>query len=578
MENHSTRQGDNINFKNFYTTDILVIGGVAAGPKAAARARRLAPEREITIVDKCDEVSYAGCGLPFLVSGDVSRRLDLMTTYSGEIRDPAYFEKVKGIRVLTRVEARSINRKPKEVQLVDIQSGRSFSMRYRQLVLATGSRPVFPDLEGVKLENIYCLHRPGDAAAIREAIASGEIKRAVVVGAGPVGLEAVDALVRNGIKTTVVEILPAPAPKLLDPELGGLLRKHLEEQGVALEMEDRVMRFEGNGQGRVHRVITGKKTLEADLVVMGLGVRPEVDIAVRAGLALGPTGAIRVNDRLQTSDPDIYAGGDCVEVNHLLTGKPVYAPLGSTANKHGRVIGDNITGRDSRFPGVLGTYIVRTLETTIARTGLTEQEAMEAGHSVVTALVAALDRPHYMPGNRPLVMKLVASREGRLLGIQIVGRGEVAKRMDVAAAAISTGATLERVSNMDLAYAPPFATDMDALIQGVNVLRNKIDETASTVAAPEIRSWLDEGKDFTILDVRTEQEYDTLWLDFDNLVNIPLDQLRNRLNELPRDREIVTLCALGPRSYEGARLLQHHGFGRVKFLEGGMVAWPYELW
>ncbi len=560
------------------STDILVIGGVAAGPKAAARARRLAPEREITIVDKWEEISYAGCGLPFLVSGDVPRRLDLMRAYSGEIRDPSYFEKVKGIRVLTRVEARSIHRELKEVQLIDLQSGRPLTMRYHQLVLATGSRPVLPDLEGVKLGNIYCLRRPGDAAAIREAITSESIKRAAVVGAGPIGLEAVDALVRNRIKTSVVEILPTPAPNLVDPELGGLVRKHLEEQGVALEMEDRVTRFEGDSQGRVRRVITGKKIIEADLVVMGIGVRPEVDLAVQAGLALGPTGAIRVNDHLQTSDPDIYAGGDCVEVHHLLTGKPVYVPLGSTANKHGRIIGDNLTGRDSLFPGVLGTYIVRTLETTIARTGLTEQEALEAGHSVVTTIVAALDKPHYMPAHRPLVMKLVASREGRLLGVQMVGKGEVAKRVDVAAAAISMGATLEQVSNMDLAYAPPFATAMDALIQGVNVLRNKIDGSAAAIDAPKVREWLDEDKDFTILDMRTESEYDTLWLDFDNVVNIPLDQLRNRLEEIPRDREIVTLCALGPRSYEGAGLLRHHGFDRVKFLEGGMAAWPYDLW
>lgn len=573
MKDYSASQHNKEEF-----TDILVIGGVAAGPKAAARARRLAPERAITIVEKGEEISYAGCGLPFLMSGDVPQVQDLMTTYSGEIRDQEYFQRVKGIRVLTRLEARAIHRERKEVQLVDLHSGRPFTMRYRQLVLATGSQPIFPDLEGAHLKNIFCLHRPGEAAAIREAITSGEVTRAVVVGAGPIGLEAVDALVRNKVRTTLVEILPTPAPKLLDPELGGLLRKHLEEHGVAPEMGDRVLGFEGDSQGRVQKVISGKKILDAQLVVMGLGVRPESGLAVQAGLAVGPTGAICVNDRLQTSDPDIYAGGDCAEVHHLLTGQPIYAPLGSTATKHGRIIGDNLAGRDSRFPGVLGTYILRAMETTIARTGLTEQEARDAGYSVVTAIVSALDRPHYMPSHRPLVMKLVASREGRFLGIQMVGKGEVAKRIDVAAAAISMGASLEQISNTDLSYAPPFATAMDALIHGVNVMRNKIDGGAATITAPELRALLDAGKPFTLLDVRAEAEYDSLWLDFDNVINIPMDQLRNRIEELPRDLPIVTMCALGPRSYDAAVLLRYHGFNSVKFLEGGLAAWPYALW
>jgi len=338
-----------------------------------------------------------------------------------------------------------------------------------------------------------------------------------------------------------------------------------------------VTRIHGDGRGRVTAVETGDGTrVEADLVIIAIGVRPNTGLAADAGLDIGPTGAIAVNEHMQTSDPDIYAGGDCVECTHTLTGEKVYAPLGSTANKHGRVIADNIHGIPTRFPGVNGTAVFKVLGYHCGATGLTERQARENGYDVVAAVCPRCDYSSYIPGAKLTVIKLVADRGScRLLGCQVVGEGDGVKRIDVAATAMKFGSNLKGVADIDLGYAPAYSTAIDALAHAANVLRNKIQGIGHGVSSLELREKLDGDEDFVLLDVRRRDEYVAQTFKDGRTVNIPVEELRRRFTELPRDREIVTFCVIGVRAYDAERTLRGLGFGDVKFFEGSLEAWPF---
>lgn len=556
------------------TRRILIIGGVAAGPKAAARARRRDPQAEITILEQGEFVSFAGCGLPYLIGGQVAEARELMCTPVGVVRDAAFFQNVKNIRVLTRTRAVAIDRASKTVTARQLDSGQVLVFPYDKLVLATGSRPVKPALPGADLAGVHTLRSIPDALAIKDALA--HVTDVAVIGAGLVGLEVVDALLaaRQGrnFSITLVEKLPYPLPALLDPEMGALVAKYLKGAGVNFLPGREVLRLDG--RQRVERVVTDREEIPAQLVIFGVGVRPEVELAQAAGLALGPTGAISVNEYLQTSDPDIYAGGDCVENLHLVSGQRVYFPLGSTANRHGRVIGDNITGGCDAFPGVVGTAILRVGALNVARTGLTVEQARGAGFDPVAALCAGPDRAHYHPESKPLVVELVADRTTRrLLGAQFVGAGVVDKRVDVAATALTAGFTVDRLATVDLAYAPPYSTALDLLTHAVNTLRNKLDGRARGVSPREVREKLERGEDFVLLDVRTPKELEEVRLELPNVTWIPLGQLRQRTGELPRDRKIIAFCKVSLRGYEAQLILDAEGFADVGFMEGGLAAW-----
>ncbi|MGB9620525.1 MAG: rhodanese-like domain-containing protein, partial [Armatimonadota bacterium] len=295
-----------------------------------------------------------------------------------------------------------------------------------------------------------------------------------------------------------------------------------------------------------------------------------------AGLEIGETGAIKVNEYLQTSDPSIYAGGDCVENPHLITGKPVYVPLGSTANKHGRVLGDNVTGGSTRFEGVLGTVVFKAFDFNVGRVGLSETECARLGIPCVTALTPGPDRAHYYPTSKPMILKMVAhSKTGKLLGIQAVGRGEVVKRIDVAATAITFGIDARNVSGLDLGYAPPYSSAVDIIQHAANVIDNKLSGLAKSCSPAEVKSRLDAGNDFVLLDVRTPAEVQSEPFPDARVVHIPLGKLRERAGELPRDKEIVVFCKTSFRAWEAQRILEGLGFARVQFVDGGLAAWPY---
>lgn len=556
---------------------VVIIGGVATGPKAAARARRLAPEAEIAIVEQGDTISYAGCGLPFYVAGLVPDLRALLSTQAGTLRDSAYFGLEKDIKVLTRTRAEEIDRANKEVVALNLDSGRRDRLGYDKLVISTGSIPVTPPVAGMNLNGVFRLAHPRDAVALREAVRDASKTRAVVVGAGLVGLEAADALVNRDKEVAIVEMADQVLPGLLDWEMAALVARHLTRQGVEVRTSHKLTGLQGDDQGNLVTVDTERGSLEANVAVVAIGVRPNVGLAQEAGLAIGETGAIAVDECLRTSDPDIYAGGDCVESVHLVSGRRVYAPMGSTANKHGRVIGDNVVGGQEVFRGILGTAVLQVLDFNVGRTGLTEGEARRIGHPVVTATVAGFDCAHYYPAHASMVLKVVVDADsGRLLGAQGVGAGEVAKRIDVLAAAISLGGDLESLAKLDLGYAPPFASAVDIAAHAANVARNKLSGLAKGVTAAEVKAKLDRGDDFILLDVRTPKEVQSERFRSEHVLGIPLGELRGRLDELPKDKEIVVFCQMGTRSYEAQVLLEGQGFSKVRFLDGGLLAWPFE--
>ncbi len=556
---------------------IVVIGGVAIGPKAASRARRRDPDAEITILEKGEALSYAGCGTPYYIAGRIRNYKELMMTPADVVRDTAFFKNVKAIRVCNRTLAERIDREAKAVRALNLDTGERMDFPYDRLVLATGSSPVRPPFPGIDLKGVNVLGCLEDAIAIRRQLDAG-CRRTVIVGAGLIGMEVAEAFADRGARITVVELRDQILPALLDPEVAALAAQHLASKNVDVRTGVTVRSFAGDDQGRVEAVITDKGDFPADLVLVAVGVRPNASLAREAGLAIGPHGGIVVDEHLRTSDPDIFAGGDCAENRHLLTGEPVYVPMGSTANKHGRVIGDNVTGGSTRYPGILGSTIFKLFDFNIGATGLTERAARDRGYDVVAASTPGPDRAHYYPGSRLLFLKGVADRgTGRLLGLQAAGPGEASKRVDVAAIAISRGMTLGEIALSDVCYAPPYSGAMDNLVHLATTLENKIGGLATGRSPLELRRMMDAGEDHVLLDVRTPAENAESRIAHPRHVFIPLGKLRERLGELPRDREIVAYCKTSLRAYEAERVLKGAGFGKVSFLDGGIVSWPFAV-
>ncbi len=551
---------------------VVIIGGVAAGPKVASKVIRLQPETAVTIIERGEFLSYAGCGLPYYVSGIVKDQKELMSTPLGCVRDPVFFQNLKNVNVLNRTEALEIDRPARRVRIKNLLSGKESWLQYDKLVLATGATPIIPPLPGAHLKNIYTLHGVRDAEGVRTHLASRKARDVVIVGGGLIGVEMTEALVARGCRVTIVEALNQ-IMRTLDWEMAQLLEVHMESNGVRVMTDTRVVSFAGTEL--VEGVVTDSGTLPADMVILGVGVSPQVELARAAGLEIGPTQAIRVDDRMLTSDPDIYAAGDCVENIDIITGLPIYVPMGSTANKQGRIAAINICGGNDTFPGVLGTVVCKVFDFCVARTGLTEADAREAGYEVVTVLTGAPDREHFMPNAKALMLKLIVDRGSRrLLGAQVAGPGQGDKRIDVATTAITGGMTVDQISNLDLCYAPPYSLAMDNLITGANIAKNKLAGVFESITPMEVHGKMQNREDFVLLDVSTPQEYEEMRLP--GSMHIPSGALRSRLSDLPKDREIVTFCRLSIRGYEAALILQAAGFQQVRVMDGGVMMWPYE--
>jgi NADPH-dependent 2,4-dienoyl-CoA reductase/sulfur reductase-like enzyme/rhodanese-related sulfurtransferase len=556
-------------------TRIVVIGGVAAGPKAAARARRLDASAEITIVEKDELLSYAGCGLPYYISGLVEDRRQLMATPIGVLRDPKFFAQVKNIRVLNKTMAVSIDRAAKEVEVVGVESGASQRLPYDKLILATGATPVNPPIPGRELQNVWQLKQVEDADRFREYLQRVEHPNVAIIGGGLIGMEMTEAIVEREGSVTVIEMLPHVLP-MLDADVTHLLEKHMRDIGVTVLTSTKVERLEGNGDGCIARVVTSRGTFDADLVLLSVGIRPNVDLAKKAGLIIGPSGGMYVNDYMQTSDPNIYAAGDCAEKSCNIRGTSCFLPLGSVANKEGRVAGSNAVGHIERFPGVQGASALKVFDWNVGRAGLSVEQAGELGIPVISATVSAPDRPHYYPGNKPIILKLVAEKASRrLIGIQGVGPGDVLKRVDVAITAMTAHMTVDEVANLDLAYAPPYSEAMDVLIHGANILRNKLDGLLRGVTSTELQAMRQAGGDLFLLDVRSPDEHQDGCIPGSTLV--PLGAVRSRIDQIPHDCPVVAYCKTSLRAWEAACILAGKGYTNVEVLDGGFLAWPFDV-
>ncbi len=551
--------------------NIVIIGGTACGPKAAARARRRDQSAKITIIDQRANLSTATCGLPYYISGIIRRERDLIS------RDTEYFRNVFDMKVLTGTRALSIDIQGHSVVTTNIKTDEHTTLEYDKLVIATGALPVVPNWEGKDLKGIFTLNNIPDAAAIQSYISSARPKNAVIVGAGLIGLEAAENLVAAGLKVTILEALGWPLPALLDSEIAVHIERQLSDKHVNVLFGKRVTGFQGDSNGQVRRVMVGDSGIDADVVLLSLGVKPNVSLAKEAGLTIGVTGGLAVNEYLRTSDPDIYAGGDCVEVTNLITRKQTLVPMGSTANKHGRVIGTNITGGSETFPGVVGTAAVKVFDLNAGRTGLNETQAREAGFDVITALVPSFDHATYYPGARDIMVKLVAEKSsGRLLGGQVIGTGDVSKRIDVLATALTLGADVDVLANIDLSYAPPYNSAMDPLHHAANVIRNKQSGYARALTPKEVKGKMDRGEKFVLLDVRSNAEWRAQRIEAPQVKLLPLPELRKRLGELSREDEIIIMCRTSIRAYQAQRILDGAGFKNVKFMDGSISAWPYD--
>lgn len=555
---------------------ILVIGASACGAKAASRIKRLRPDHEVTILDQGHYISYAACGIPYYLSGKVREFDDLLKTTYGRIRDVRYFKEVKDITIHTNIRVTSIDRAARRVAAVDIVSGEPRTFDYDALILAMGASPKMPPIPGAELKGVYHLTGMEDAAAVAQEIKDCAGGSAVIIGGGFIGVEAAEALMLKKWEVALLERENQLFPGMLDFEIAALVQEHLYEQMVETEFNAAVLSLEGS-DGRVTKVVTGKREYKADIVIVAAGLRPNTALAEAAGIELGETGALKVNARLQTSDPAIYAGGDMVENRHIITGKPCYIPLGSTANKHGRVIADNICGMDSELPGIQGTFVCKAFEYNVGSTGITETQAQRMGMDAVALSVCGFDKAHYYPDSQIMALKLVVENgTRRLLGLQAAGKGDVARRIDVAAAAMRLGATVHDIVCLDMAYAPPFSPALDLLVTALDVSNNVNSGIMRPITALETKRHLDNGDDVVILDVRSELEFRRQHIDHTKVINVPLDSLHERLGEIAKHKKILCLCLLGLRGFAAQRILDAAGYPDVRTIEGGLFLWPWK--
>ncbi len=538
---------------------ILIVGGVAGGASCAARARRLDEEAEIIVFERGPYVSFANCGLPYYVGQVIQEEKKLL------VSSPELFQKWFRIEVRAENEVLAIDRERCEIEVKRGQTGEVYREHYDALVLSPGAAPIRPALPGIDLPGIFVLRNIPDSRHIKSWIEGRKVERAVVVGGGLVGLEMAENLALRGIHVTVVEMLDQVMPPL-DPEMAEPVQQHLTKQGVSLHLREAVSGFEPAAEGGLAvRTQSGAK-FPADLVILSIGVRPETKLAKEAGLEIGDRGGIRVDDAMRTNDPRIWAVGDAVEIRDVVTGEWNLVPLAGPANRQGRVAADSICGRSAHFRGVQSTVVCGVFGLTIAATGANEKALRRAGIAYEKIYLHPAQHVGYYPGAKPIHMKLLFSgKDGRVLGAQAVGEQGAEKRIDVIAMAIQKQATVFDLEEAELCYAPQYGAAKDPVnmagMIAANVVRGDVPLT-TWEALP--------GTDAMILDVREPSEFAKG--NIEGATNIPLPQLRDRLAELPRDREIWLHCGVGQRSYYALRILLQNGF-KAKNLPGGFITY-----
>ncbi len=536
---------------------LLIVGGVAGGASAAARARRLSEDAHIVVFERGPDVSFANCGLPYYLGGEIAERDKLLVVTPERLKARFNLD----VRVRTSVEA--IDRATKKVRVRDLASGQAYEEGYDKLILAPGAAPLRPPLPGIDLPGVFTLRNLQDVDRIKDRMDRG-VKQAVVIGAGFIGLELVENFVRRGIAATVVELQDQVLPPF-DKEMTTPISQELAGKGVSLLLGQSAEAFEEAPEGLIVRLKSGKR-LPAQLVVLGVGVRPENKLAVGAGLEVGPRGGIRVNEHLQTSDPDIYAVGDAIEIKDFVTGEPAQVPLAGPANRQGRIAADHAFGHPSRYRGTQGTAIVRVFGKTAALTGASEKVLRRANRPYRKVYVHPTHHAGYYPGAEAMTLKLLFDpTTGRVLGAQAVGGAGVDKRIDVLAVAIQAGLTVYDLEEAELAYSPQYGSAKDPINMAGFVASGLLRGDHPQVDVEAVLKTTD-GESPYLLDVRTPQEFAGGHIS--GAVNILVDDLRSRLGELPRDRKIAAYCQVGQRGYLATRILLQSGFSAVN-VSGG---------
>ena len=554
--------------------NIIIIGGVALGSKAACRFKRLEPQSRVTIIDQDRYISYGGCGIPFYVSGDVSDVDDLRKTSFHMLRDDAFFKNCKDIDIMTETRAERVDREKQEVH-IRRKDGSTDVLPYDKLLLGTGSSPRRLPIPGADLPMVHTSADLNDAQKIKELVTRGQVERAVIIGGGFIGLEMAEALADMWeIDTTVIEFCDQIMPGFVSSMFARMAQRQMEEHDIKIYTSEEVKAIEGTDT--VEAVVTNKRRLEADLVIMAAGVTPNVNLARDAGLAIGKTGAIVVDEYLRTSDPLIYSGGDCVEIKNLVNDQPGYFPLGSMANRQGRVIGTNLAGGNATFKGAVGSFVVKIFEAALAGSGLSLPRALQSGFDAVSVQVAQLDRAHFYPDKAMAHLELVMDRKTRrILGIQ--GFGEegdgLVGRINTVAPMLENHATVDQLSNVELAYSPPFSSAMDVLNALANAAENMLDGRYRPIDANGFaEAWESNDGECIILDCRARQDGEAYAEKYpDRWINIPQDELRQRADEVPKDKRLILLCNTGVRSYEAQLNLRAMGMNDPVSVQGGIV-------
>ncbi len=542
----------------------VIIGGVAGGATAAARLRRRDEKMEIVVLEKGDYISFANCGLPYYI-GDVIKSRDALL-----LQTPEAMKKKFNIEVRTRAEAVAVHPKEHKVSVCDLSTGAKYEESYDNLILATGSSSIKPPIPGIDGQGIFTLWNIPDTDKIKNYMEQHRPSRAAVIGGGFIGLEMAENLHGAGLDVTIIEMQnQVMAP--LDYEMAQILHENIRMNNTELILEDGVDHFETqNGSTRIH--LKSGRTVEAEMVLLSIGVKPNSSLAKAAGLSLNARGGVQVDEYLRTSEPDIYAVGDVIEVNHLVTGEKTMIPLAGPANKQARICADNITGSQKTYQGSMGTSVAQVFDLTAAAVGLNEKALLASGRKkgtdYETVVINQKSHAGYYPQATPITLKLLFEKEGKILGAQAVGQDKVDKRIDTIATVMSMGGTTENLAKLELAYAPPFSSAKDPVNMLGFVAENILNKMVSFVTPAELDLLLgtEEGS-ITVLDVTEDAE--RMVFSIPGSVHIPLGMLRDRLGELNPDKKIITYCSIGVRSYNAARILAQNGFRNVSVLAGG---------
>ncbi|MCI8632810.1 MAG: FAD-dependent oxidoreductase [Lachnospiraceae bacterium] len=530
---------------------VLVIGGVAAGTKAAAKLKRTDRSAQVTLITKDQHISYAGCGLPYYVGGLIENQEELI------VNTPAKYAALTGVEVLTRREAISLNPQTKTVLARNLETEAKEEYSYDACVIAVGASAAVPPVPGTELAGVFTMRTPEDAVNLRAYISAKGAKRALVVGAGFIGLEAAENLKAQHLSVTALELAPQIMPGVLDEEMAAYAKKHLQKMGIRIMTGTSLISLEG--EEAVSGAQTSGGRIPADVVVLATGIRPNTDFLKDSGLAM-EKGLIVTDEKLRTNLPDVYAAGDCAQVHNRLTGKPQWSPMGSSANYEGRTLAQVIGGNDKTYAGVLGTGVVRLPQLNAGRTGLTEVQAKAEGYDAISALCVTEDKAHYYPDAAFFVTKLVADRGShRLLGAQVLGPGSVDKMIDIAAVGISMEAALEDFENMDLAYAPPFSTAIHPFVQAIYVLQNKLSGELESMTPAEYASGAAKG--YTVLDVSKAPS-------IPGARYVNLNQVNGPLEGIEKDEKLLLVCTRGKRAYFLQNRLKQYGYTHTRVLEG----------